>query len=139
MKLEDIINKNNKEFEKRELKKRTRLMELWNNLKPFKTPNDVPDIPIVDKDEYAAFYIPKLIKAGAIRRADLINGQIYIGKHRRCTVAKWNENIEKFEYWRNKFGYWFIDTCNHFENDNGFALFVPIKLGTEQDFMHPNK
>jgi hypothetical protein len=26
------------------------------------------------------------------------------------------------------------DDCNHFEDDDGFALFIPIKLGTEDDW-----
>jgi hypothetical protein len=34
---------------------------------------------------------------------------------------------------RYKFG-WMEDDCNHFEDDDGFALFIPIKLGTEDDW-----
>jgi hypothetical protein len=41
------------------------------------------------------------------------------------------ENV--FEHWRYKFGFR-LDTCNHFEDDNGFALFVPIGLATEEEF-----
>jgi hypothetical protein len=26
------------------------------------------------------------------------------------------------------------DECNHFEDDNGFALFVPIGIGTKEEF-----
>ena len=73
----------------------------------------------------------------AIPENDLIDQQIYIGKHRRCRAARWNRKINKFEYWRNKFGTVFLDTWNHFENDDGFALFVPVRLGTEDDFKKP--
>jgi hypothetical protein len=114
---------------------KARMLEAWNNLKHFEIPEDVPKIPVVnDPEEYRTFYVPKLIKAGAIPKKDLINDQIYIGNHRRCTVARWNRIKNKFEYWRYKFGMWFIDDCNHFEDDDGYALFVPIKLGTEKDF-----
>lgn len=132
-----ILEEHIDEYNKRELERKARVMEYWNNLKHFNNPNDIPNIPICDKEEYNEFYLPKLINAGAIRKMDLFHGQIYIGKHRRCTVARWNEDDQKFEYWRNKFGHWFIDTCNHFEDDDGFALFVPIKHGTIEDFKQP--
>ena len=134
---EEYIKRNKDDIERRKLEDRARLMKHWENLKHFNNPDDVPDIPVVDKDEYEEFYLPKLFKAGAIRKIDLNDGQVYIGNHRRCTVAKWNEASNVFEYWRNKFGQWFIDTCNHFEDDNGFALFVPIKHGTKEDFKEP--
>jgi len=121
--------------EKIQAERNIRIKELWNNLKPFQVPDDVPNqIPIVTKDEYETFYVPKLINAGAIPKEHLINNQVYIGKHRRCTIARWNQDLNKFEYWRHKFGNVFLDTCNHFEDDDGFALFVPIKLGTDADF-----
>jgi len=137
MEREELIRKYNEKIEKQKLETKARLIYLWNNLKHFNIPNDVPDIPIVNKDYYNEFYVPKLIEAGAIPKKDLIDNQVYIGKHRRCTIAKWNAKDNHFEYWRNKFGGWFHDTCNHFEDDNGYALFVPIKLGTEEDFKIP--
>ena len=99
-----------------------------------KVSQDIPDIPQVPKEEYENFYLPKLLKAGAIPKKDLVDGQVYIGKHRRCTIARWNKKQNKFEYWRDKFGYRFIDVCNHFEDDDGYALFVPIKLEKNVDF-----
>ena len=109
-------------------------MEAWNNLKPFVNTWDVPNIPTVDKETYKAFYVPRLIKAGAIPKKDLIDGQVYIGDHRRCKIARWNKNINKFEYIRHKMGGTYMDTCNHFEDDDGFALFVPIALGKQENF-----
>ena len=115
--------------EEREIKRK----EYWNDLKPFKEPNDIPEIPRVDEKEYTEFYIPRLIKAGAIPKKDLIHGQVYIGTHRNTDVARWNQETNKFDHMRYKFG-WMEDDCNHFEDDDGFALFVPIKLGTEEDW-----
>jgi len=135
---DDIQKKYNelykKQLEDRKEKQMAHMKELWGNLKPFETPEDVPDIPVVDEKEYKEFYVPRLIAAGAIPKKDLVDEQIYIGQHRRCKVARWDAKEEEFRYWRNKFGQKFIDTCNHFEDDDGFALFVPIKLGTEADF-----
>lgn len=108
--------------------------ERWDNLKKFEHPKDIPEIPIVNKNEYNEYYIPKLIAAGAIPKDQLIDKQVYIGKHRRCYVAKWNKEKNVFEYRRNKFGHIYTDTCYHFQDDDGFALFVPIKLGTEEEF-----
>jgi hypothetical protein len=34
---------------------------------------------------------------------------------------------EVFEYQRYKFGCTFPETINHFEDDNGYDLFVPIR------------
>lgn len=125
------------EAKKRAAERELRAEEMWNNLEHFETPYDVPDIPKVDTEKYKNFYVPKLINAGAIPKKDLIDNQVYIGNHRRCTIARWNAKDNVFEYWRNKFGAWFYDNCNHFEDDNGYALFVPIKLGAKEDFKMP--
>jgi hypothetical protein len=117
--------------EKEERKKRIR--EYWENLPKFEKPDDVPELPHVDEKEWKQFYIPKLIGAGAIPKKDLIDGQIYIGRHRNANIQRWNEKKNKFEHLRYKFG-WREDECNHFEDDDGFALFVPIRLGTEEDW-----
>jgi hypothetical protein len=121
------VAKNFEEYKKRE-------REAWDNLKPFKNTWDVPQIPQVTAEVYKAFYIPKLFKAGAIPKIDLVDGQVYIGNHRRCIAGKWNATLNKFEYNRDKWGGMIPDDCNHFEDDNGFALFVPIKLGTEEEW-----
>lgn len=109
------------------------LREYWENLKPFETIHDIPELPKADEKTWKEFYIPKLIAAGAIPKKDLIHNQVYIGMHRNTTVARWNEETNKFDHMRYKFG-WMEDDCNHFEDDDGFALFVPIKLGTEDDW-----
>ena len=123
--------------EKREIDKRNYdeiRRKKWDNLKPFKTPQDVPEIPRVNEQEYREYYMPRLIEAGAIPKGNLEDGAFYLGDHRRCKIGKWNETKNVFEYWRNKFGNHFIDKCNHFEDDDGFALFTPIKKATEEEF-----
>jgi hypothetical protein len=110
-----------------------RIKEYWDNLPRFNDPNDIPILPRVEKKEWQEFYVPRLIAAGAIPKKDLIHDQIYIGDHRNTTIARWNAITNKFDHMRYKFG-WTKDDCNHFEDDDGFALFVPIKLGTEKDW-----
>lgn len=119
------------EIEREERKRRMR--EYWENLPKFEKPEDVPNIPRVDEREYKEFYIPRLIAAGAIPKKDLIDGQCYVGEYRNARIGKWNANENVFEHWRYKFGFR-LDTCNHFEDDNGFALFVPIGLATQEEF-----
>lgn len=111
-----------------------RIRDYWENELPkFINPEDIPELPRVDEKEWKEFYVPKLIEAGAIPKKDLIHGQIYIGQHRNTRVARWNQETNKFDHMRYKFG-WIEDDCNHFEDDDGFALFVPIKLGTQEDW-----
>jgi hypothetical protein len=110
-----------------------RIKQYWENELPkFKEPNDVPELPQVDAEEWKEFYVPKLIEAGAIPKKDLIVGQIYIGDHRRTSCAKWTG--KQFVYRMDKFGMVYDDYCNHFEDDDGYALFVPLRFGTEQDY-----
>jgi hypothetical protein len=122
-----------KRMEEERADRKTAMIKYWNELKPFKTPGDVPTIPRVDEKEYKEFYVPRLIAAGAIPKVDLIDGQCYVGDYRNARIGKWNAKENVFEHWRYKFGFR-LDTCNHFENDNGFALFVPIGLATQEDF-----
>jgi len=112
--------------------RKQRIKEYWENLPKINTPKDVPDLPRVDIQEWRDYYVPKLIEAGAIPKKDLVINQFYIGEHRNAQVAKWNG--DKFVYMRTKFQNVYEDTCNHFEDDDGFALFVPIKTGTEEEY-----
>ena len=95
-------------------------------MKPFKTIDDIPNIPILDNsNDYKECVVKNFIRCGAIPKKDLIVGKTYIGDCRNSSEAIWNG--DKFFYKRNKFGIIFEDTINHFEDDNGFDLFVPIK------------
>lgn len=110
-----------------------RVKEYWEKELPkFNNPEDVPTLPRAEEKEWKEFYVPKLIEAGAIPKKDLVKDQYYIGNHRRAFVAKWTG--KEFIYNRTKFNHVFEDKCNHFEDDDGFALFVPIRIGTEEEF-----
>ena len=112
--------------------RKQRIKEYWENLPKINTPRDVPELPRVDIQEWKDYYVPKLIEAGAIPKKDLVVGQYYTGEHRNAQVAKWNG--KEFVYMRTKFQNVYEDTCNHFEDDDGFALFVPIGIGTEEKY-----
>ena len=99
--------------------------DYWDNLKPFDTPDDVPFIPVCDTERYNNYYVPRLIQAGAIPKNELIIGETYIGNCRNADEAIWNG--KQFEYQRYKFGVTYTEKINHFEDDNGYDLFVPIK------------
>ena len=119
-------------MEKEKAERKKAMIKYWNELKPFKTPGDVPTIPRADEKEYKEFYVPRLIAAGAIPKADLVDNQFYFGEYRNANVGKWIAEKNVFEHWRYKFGFR-IDECNHFEDDDGFALFVPIRLANEAE------
>jgi hypothetical protein len=112
--------------------RREAILNYWNNLKKFENPNDVPSIPRVDEKEYNEFYVPRLIDAGAIPKKDLVDGQFYFGEYRNANVGKWVAEKNVFEHWRYKFGFR-LDECNHFEDDDGFALFVPLRLANDDE------
>ena len=130
---EEFILKFEAERLKLKEERNARMKEYWMNLPKFEKPEDVPAIPRVDEKEYKEFYVPKLIAAGAIPKADLVDGQCYLGEYRNANYGKWNAKENVFEHWRYKFGFR-LDTCNHFEDDNGFALFVPIALATQEEY-----
>ena len=103
-----------------------RMVELFNALKPFKKLDDIPEIPITDKETYNNIIVPNLIRCGAIPKDKLIIGETYIGTCRNSSEATWNGN--EFEYKRYKLGYYFNDTINHFQDDDGYDVFVPVIL-----------
>ena len=105
--------------------KERRRKEAWANLRPFKDVFDIPLLPKVNKDDWDNFYVPILIRCGAIPKKDLIPGATYFGDCRNAETATWDG--EKFIYERTKFGCTFDETINHFEDDNGYDLFVPLK------------
>jgi hypothetical protein len=93
--------------------------------KPFLTTDDIPELPKVNKEKWETFYVPILIKRGAIPKKDLKIGASYLGSCRNSETAVWNG--ECFVYKRTKFGMTYDEEINHFEDDDGFDLFVPIK------------
>lgn len=120
MKTRDEIEK--MKLEDKERKERI-IKERWENLKHFELDTDVPPLPI----PLTLFYVEKLIKAGAIPKKDLIDGKTYYGKCRNADQAIWHADKNVFVYKRHKFGDTFSEEIKHFEDDNGYDLFVPIK------------
>ena len=60
-----------------------------------------------------------------IPKAELIAGETYPGYCRNARRATWDGNV--FHYTREKFGSKFEEKINHYEDDNGMDVFVPIK------------
>ena len=117
-----IIDKLKKEKAER-MKKR---IERFENMRPFRNVDDIPEIPIMDdKAQYENVVVKNLIRCGAIPKDKLVIGKTYIGKCRNANEAVWNGR--HFEYKRFKFGYMMDDVINHFQDDNGYDLFVPIQ------------
>ena len=102
------------------------ILKYWETRKPFIDEDHIPEIPIVDPDDYVNVIIPNIIRCGGIPKSDLVIGRTYIGRCRNATEAVWNGKT--FDYKRYKFGRWMDATINHFEDDNGSDLFVPIKV-----------
>lgn len=125
--LEEIrerFRKDKEEFKKNRI---PILTEFWDNIKPFNCPDDIPDIPILETPElYERIVVKNLIRCGAIPKNKLEVGKTYIGACRNAEEAVWNG--KEFEYKRYKCGMWYVDTINHFQDDDGYDVFVPIKI-----------
>lgn len=114
-------------------KQEKELQDYWMRLKPFQKAEDVPELPVMND-----FYTKRLIELGAIPKKDLKDGVWYYGNYRNADLGKWNEKTQKFYHYRYKFG-WMEDNCNHFQDDNGFALFVPLRLANELELQEIKK
>ena len=122
MDIEKIKVKLRKEKEERY----NNILEYWKNRKPFKDEDDIPPIPIVQPKDYQDIIIPNIIRCGGIPKDELIVGETYIGDCRNASEAVWNG--ERFTYMRTKFGTTYPEDINHFQDDDGYDVFVPIKL-----------
>ena len=100
--------------------------KMFNELEPFTDIDSIPYIPAVGKEMYDKVIIPNLIRCGAIPKENLIIGETYIGSCRNASEAVWGG--EEFEYQRYKYGLVFPEKINHFQDDNGSDLFVPISI-----------
>lgn len=120
--------------EKRKEERYKRKIEYWENLnKKFDDILDVPPLNLRGED-HEKYVIPALIRNGAIPKKDLKDGHFYYGEWRRGNFAVWDKGENTFKIWRNKWNKWYLDKGNHFEDDNNFALFIPIKEITEDQF-----
>ena len=89
------------------------------------TDDYIPEPPITTPDLYQNYVIPNFIRCGAIPKDKLVVGKTYFGSCRNADKAIWLG--DKFEYTRHKFGASYKEKINHFEDDDGFDLFVPIR------------
>lgn len=100
-------------------------LEYWKNrTEMFNFVETIPSVPVVEEEDYKNIIIPAFIRCGAIPKSQLEIGEQYIGACRNASIATWLG--EQFEYTRYKFGDSFKEKINHFEDDNGYDLFVPI-------------
>ena len=93
-------------------------------MKPF-TDDYIPEPPITTPELYKKYVIPNFIRCGAIPKDKLVVGKTYFGSCRNADKAIWLG--DKFEYIRYKWGNSYQEKINHFEDDDGFDLFVPIR------------
>lgn len=109
--------------------KKSELINWWKKIdKRFVVSSDVPNLPIPLTD----FFTKRLIDLGAIPKSELIDGCWYYGNYRNSKLGKWSALKEKFDHIRYSFGFYW-DDCNHFQADNGYALFTPIREATEEE------
>lgn len=61
-----------------------------------------------------------------IPKNELIIDKEYFGNCRNSDKAIWKG--DHFEYRRYKFGEYHTDKINHYEDDNGYDVFVPVEI-----------
>ena len=93
----------------------------------YKTSEDIPSIPFFKTPEEYHNFCYMLIENGAIPKNKLKNKTKYYGGCRNSSYATWDADSQQFYYDRWKLGIVFVDYINHFEDDDGYDLFVPIK------------
>lgn len=117
-----------------EKQKSDKLKKWWSELRPFKSSTDVPQLPNPLDD----FYTQRIIELGAIPKSELKDGQWYYGNFRNSNFGKWDSDKSVFHHIRYSFG-WYWDECNHFEDDDRFALFVPLREATPEEIKNELK
>jgi hypothetical protein len=84
------------------------------------------EVPRCQNKDEEKFVQDILIKCGAIPLDKLEVGKIYVGFCRNAGEAVWQG--EKFVYQRYKWGTTSEEEINHFQNDDGYDVFVPVKV-----------
>ena len=102
------------------------LIKWLEEMEPFNNEDDIPEPPVMEKELYDKYVIPNFIRCGAIPKDKLIVGKTYIGSCRNASEAIWNGKV--FTYKRTKFGFTYDEDINHFQDDDGYDVFVPIKI-----------
>lgn len=65
-------------------------------------------------------------KVYVIPKSELVKGETYQGECRNADRARWDE--DNFLYTRTKFGSTYLEAIHHFEDDDGYDVFVPMKI-----------
>ena len=125
-----MINRTPEEIERIKKERHERMIEFITTMKPFTSVDGIVDVPVTDPETYKNVVIPNFIRCGAIPKEQLEVGKTYIGHCRNASEAVWNGDY--FTYKRYKFGDTFEEDINHFEDDDGYDLFVPIKLKDDE-------
>lgn len=84
------------------------------------------NVPCCHNKDEEIFVQSTLIESGAIPLNELEVGKTYVGFCRNASEAIWKGN--KFVYKRTKWGNTYDEEINHFQNDDGFDVFVPVKI-----------
>ena len=126
MKNKETIEKVKEKLLKDKEERYNNILEFWKNRKPFKNEDDINGCPKVLPDDYQNIIIPNIIRCGGIPKNKLEIGKTYIGDCRNASEAVWNGKV--FTYMRTKFGYTYPEHINHFEDDDGYNFFIPIKV-----------
>lgn len=127
--METQIQKIKDKLQKEKEERYNSTLEYWKNRKPFRDEDDIPSVPIVLPKDYEEVIVPNIVRCGGIPKDKLIVGKTYIGDCRNASEAVWNGKT--FTYMRTKFGSTYPEDINHFQDDDGYDVFVPIKLKNE--------
>ena len=101
------------------------MREHYKNKELFQVGDNDIEYPLVKDVELQKWLEDRFIELGAIPKEKLIVGKWYLGGCRNADRAMWKG--ENFEYDRYKFGSTFKEKIKHFQDDDGFDVFVPIK------------
>lgn len=97
-------------------------------MEKFNKIDDIPEFPRLEKEEDYQKLVKEYLEAGAIAKENLIPGAWYIGQSRSANVAQWFPNPGRFYFIRYKMDGKYVDDIHHFQDDNGYDLFIPFKL-----------
>ena len=76
--------------------------------------------------EFASEHNVPVERCRPIPKSELRNGITYQGNCRNADEAIWD--VDAFIYMRYKFGSTYPETINHYEDDDGYDVFVPIEI-----------
>lgn len=125
--IQDKIDRVKAQLEEEKKNRVQNLIKRFQEMEPFDGDVDrIPLLPVVDDEIYQKYIVPNLIRCGAIPKEELEVGATYLGECRNAHKAVWKEN-GRFEYMRTKFGCTYPEEINHFQDDDGYDVYTPIK------------